>query len=178
MLYSVVDDRSGVAYQEYHEVYGEDVGAALKFLFNAMSAKTPEAFPFQGISKMLYMENSPISRNRVFQKVMNYLGIEIRTHVPQVKDGNRVTSRAKGKFERPFRTVKEMHKTLYHLHEPESITEANTWLMQFLRHYNQQALRYFSPKLQSKIVDRGQGRQGGGKVLHLNATRYESFLGN
>ena len=36
MLYSVVDDRSGVAYQEYHGVYGEDVEAALRFLFNAM----------------------------------------------------------------------------------------------------------------------------------------------
>jgi hypothetical protein len=32
MLYSVVDDRSGAAYQEYHSVYGEDVGAALRFL--------------------------------------------------------------------------------------------------------------------------------------------------
>ena len=30
MLYSVVDDRSGVAYQEYHCVYGEDVEAALR----------------------------------------------------------------------------------------------------------------------------------------------------
>ena len=47
MLYSVVDDRSGVSYQEYHEVYGEDVGAALKFLFNAMSGKDHQEFPFQ-----------------------------------------------------------------------------------------------------------------------------------
>jgi hypothetical protein len=31
MIYSVVDDRSGVAYQEYHGVYGEDVEAALRF---------------------------------------------------------------------------------------------------------------------------------------------------
>ena len=138
MLYSVVDDRSGLAYQEYHEVYGEDTGAALKFLFNAMSAKTTEGFPFQGIPKMLYMDNGPISRSRVFQKVMNYLGVEIRTHVPKGKDGRRVTARAKGKVERPFRTVKEMHETLYHLHEPETITEANTWLMQFLLHYNKQ----------------------------------------
>jgi hypothetical protein len=37
MLYSVVDDRSGVAYQEYHGVYEEDVEAALRFLFAAMS---------------------------------------------------------------------------------------------------------------------------------------------
>ena len=27
MLYSIVDDRSGVSYQEYHSVYGEDVSA-------------------------------------------------------------------------------------------------------------------------------------------------------
>src|SRR5271165_7093015 len=37
MLFSVVDDRSGVAYQEYRCVYGEDVEAALRFLFNAMA---------------------------------------------------------------------------------------------------------------------------------------------
>ena len=141
MLYSVVDDRSGVSYQEYHEVYGEDVGAALKFLFNAMAPKQLDEFPFQGIPSMIYMDNGPISRSGVFQKVMNYLGVEIRTHVPQGKDGRRVTARAKGKVERPFRTVKEMHETLYHLHEPETITEANTWLMQFLLHYNKQPHR-------------------------------------
>jgi hypothetical protein len=32
----VVDDRSGVMYQEYHYVYGEDTMTALKFFFNAM----------------------------------------------------------------------------------------------------------------------------------------------
>ncbi len=141
MLYSVVDDRSGLAYQEYHEVYGEDVVSALKFLFNAMSPKTTEGFPFQGIPDMIYMDNGPIGRSRVFQKVMNYLGIEVCTHVPKGKDGRRVTARAKGKVERPFRTVKEMHETLYHLHEPETLVEANTWLMQFLLHYNKQPHR-------------------------------------
>ncbi len=44
----MVDDRSGVAYQEYHGVYGEDVGAALRFLFAAMSPKKVSDFPFQG----------------------------------------------------------------------------------------------------------------------------------
>ena len=123
MLYSVVDDRSGLSYQEYHEVYGEDTGAALKFLFNAMSAKNTADLPFQGIPSMIYMDNGPIGRSRVFQKVMNYLGVEVRTHVPKGKDGRRVTARAKGKVERPFRTVKEMHETLYHLHEPETIAQ-------------------------------------------------------
>jgi hypothetical protein len=136
MLYSVVDDRSGVAYQEYHGVYGEDVVAALRFLFAAMSPKPTENFPFQGIPRMLYMDNGPIARSLVFQKVMSYLGIEVRTHMPKGKDGNRVTARAKGKVERPFRTVKEMHETLYHFREPETEAEANAWLMRFLLHYN------------------------------------------
>jgi hypothetical protein len=43
MLYSVVDDRSGVAYQEYRCVYGEDVEASLRFLFNAMAPKPDES---------------------------------------------------------------------------------------------------------------------------------------
>lgn len=144
MLYSVVDDRSGVAYQEYHGVYGEDVEAALRFLFAAMSPKSTDGFPFQGIPLMLYMDNGPIARSHLFQRVMSYLGIDVRTHLPQGKDGRRVTARSKGKVERPFRSVKEMHETLYHLHEPETEGEANAWLMQFLLHYNRQPHRHES----------------------------------
>ena len=55
----MVDDRSGVAYQEYHGVYGEDGEAALRFLFAAMAPKNTEAFPFQGIPHMLSMEYVP-----------------------------------------------------------------------------------------------------------------------
>lgn len=44
MLFSVVDDRSGVVYQEYALVYGEDAEAALRFLFRAMAPK--EGNPF------------------------------------------------------------------------------------------------------------------------------------
>ncbi|MDB9513926.1 IS481 family transposase [Kamptonema animale CS-326] len=141
MLYSVVDDRSGVAYQEYHSVYGEDVEAALRFLFAAMSPKSGAELPFQGIPKQLYMDNGPIARSLVFNKVMGYLGVEVCTHLPQGKDGRRVTARAKGKVERPFRTVKEMHETLYHLHEPETEAEANDGLIRFLLHYNRQPHR-------------------------------------
>lgn len=141
MLYSVVDDRSGVAYQEYHGAYGEDVEAALRFIFAAMSPKSETNFPFQGIPQMLYMDNGPIAKSLVFQKVMGYLGIEIRTHLPNGKDGPRVTARSKGKVERPFRTVKEMLETLYHLHEPETEVEANTGSIRFLLHYNSQRHR-------------------------------------
>jgi hypothetical protein len=136
MLYSVVDDRSGVAYQEYHGVYGEDVEAALRFLFAAMSPKPTEGFAFHGIPQMIYMDNGPIARSRVFHQVMKYLGVEVRTHLPKGKDGRRVTARSKGKVERPFRTVKEMHETLYHFNEPETEDEANAWLIQFLLRYN------------------------------------------
>jgi len=38
--------------------------------------------------------------------------------------------------ERPFRTVKEAHETLYHFHKPETDTEANRWLHKYLLHYN------------------------------------------
>lgn len=58
MLYSVVDDRSGVAYQEYHSVYGEDVEAALRFLFAAMSPKSNAELPFQGIVRWASMRAS------------------------------------------------------------------------------------------------------------------------
>jgi hypothetical protein len=136
MLFSVVDDRSGVAYQEYHCVYGEDVEAALRFLFNAMAPKPIDGCPFQGIPQMIYLDNGPIAKSQVFHQVMHSLGVDVRTHLPQGKDGRRVTARAKGKVERPFRTVKEMHETLYHFHEPQDETEANAWLLNFLLRYN------------------------------------------
>ena len=66
MLYSIVDDRSGMAYQEYHGVYGEDVEATLRFLFNAMDLKSVEDLPLQGRPQMLYMDGGPIVKILVF----------------------------------------------------------------------------------------------------------------
>lgn len=137
MLYSVVDDRSGVAYQEYHVVYGEDVEAALKFLYKVMSPKNIEGFPFQGIPAMIYMDNGPIGKSRIFQRVMTLLGVELKFHMPKGKDGRRTTSRSKGKVERPFRTVKEVHETLYHFHKPKDDQEANQWLINYILRYNE-----------------------------------------
>src|SRR5271167_3527923 len=136
MLFSIVDDRSGVCYQEYRCVYGEDVEAALRFLFNAMAPKEEEGLVPQGIPKMLYLDNGPIAKSRIFQTVMAHLGVEPKPHMPKGSDGRRVTARAKGKVERPFRTVKEAHETLYHFHEPETETEANRWLARFVATYN------------------------------------------
>lgn len=141
MLLSVVDDRSGVAYQEYHCAYGEAVEVALQFLFNAMSPKSDERFPFAGRPAHLYLDNGPVARSHVFRQVMDYLGIEVQTHLPRGHDGRRTTARSKGKVERPFRTVKEAHETLYHFHEPETEAEANAWLFNYLLRYNDSSHR-------------------------------------
>ncbi|MDC8756912.1 IS481 family transposase [Janthinobacterium fluminis] len=141
MLFSVVDDRSGVGYQEYQCVYGEDAESALRFLFNAMAAKADSAFPFQGRPKMIYLDNGPVAKSRVFQNVMLALDIAWLTHIPAGKDGTRTTARSKGKVERPFRTVKEAHETLYHFHKPETERQANEWLMRYLLRYNDQGHR-------------------------------------
>jgi hypothetical protein len=134
MLFSVVDDRSGVNYQEYRCVYGEDAESALRFLFNAMAPKADVAFPFQGMPKMIYLDNGPVAKSRVFQNVMLALGIEWQTHMPAGKDGRRTTARSKGKVERAFRTLKEAHETLYHFHKPETERQANEWLLRHLIH--------------------------------------------
>ncbi len=101
MLFSVVDDRSGVAYQEYRCVYGEDVETALRFLFNAMAPKLPEAGDepdsFQGIPTALSLDNGPVAKSAVFKRVMESLGVEILPHMPAGSDGRRTTARAKGK---------------------------------------------------------------------------------
>jgi hypothetical protein len=141
MLYSVVDDRSGVAYQEYRCTYGEAVEAALQFLFNAMAPKADERFPFGGRPRHLYLDNGPVARSHVFQHVMGYLDIEFRPHLPSGHRGRRTTARSKGKVERPFRTVKGAHETLYHFHEPQSEAEANAWLFNYLLRYNDQPHR-------------------------------------
>ena len=141
MIFSIVDDRSGTAYQEYRCVYGEDVEAALRFLFNAMSPKASDGLGIQGIPKMIYADNGPISKSRIFRQVLNYLGVQLKTHLPKGKCGNRTGARSKGKVERPFRTVKQMHETLYHFHKPSSEEEANLWLVNYLKQYNQMAHR-------------------------------------
>ncbi|KAA8685034.1 MULTISPECIES: integrase [Pseudomonas syringae group] len=136
MLFSVVDDRSGTAYQEYRCVYGEDVESALRFLFRAMAIKESSDHPLQGIPKMIYQDCGPVSRSQIYQRVMRYLGVEVRTHMPAGSDGRRTTAQATGKVERPFRTVKEMHETLYHFNQPHDEAEANAWLLNFLVRYN------------------------------------------
>jgi hypothetical protein len=141
MLFSIVDDRSGAAYTEYRCVYGEDAESALRFLYNAMASKTLEGLVLNGIPEMIYMDNGPVAKSNVFKRVMEGLNVRVQTHEPDGKDGRRKTARSKGKVERPFRTIKEAHETLYHFHKPENEAEANLWLQQYLVTYNQRGHR-------------------------------------
>ena len=49
------------------------------------------------------------SRSWIFQNVMDALGVIVK-NMPAGKDDHRVTACSKGKFEWPFRTVKEIHE--------------------------------------------------------------------
>ncbi|MEQ0077508.1 IS481 family transposase, partial [Klebsiella sp. CN_Kp118] len=122
-------------------VYGDDAESALRFLFNAMAPKARSDFPFQGRPKMLYLDNGPVAKSHVFQNVMQSLKVDWLTHTPAGKDGTRTAARSKGKVERPFRTVKEAHETLYHFLKPETELQANEWLWNYLSRYNAQRHR-------------------------------------
>src|SRR3546814_6766228 len=73
MLFSAVDDCSGVVYQEYRSVYGEDAESELRFLFNAFAAKPEPELPFQGLPVTIYMDNGPeIGRASCRERVGQY----------------------------------------------------------------------------------------------------------
>ncbi|MGZ8245408.1 IS481 family transposase [Methylomagnum sp.] len=114
---------------------------AVRFLFNAMAPKADPGFPFQGRPGLLYLDNGPVAKSRVFQRVMEQLGVAWQTHRPASEARRHATARAKGKVERPFRTVKEAHETLYHFHRPRDEAEANLWLRRYLLNYNRQSHR-------------------------------------
>ena len=101
-----------------------------------MNVKSDPEVPFSGILDMIYTDNGPIAKSHVFLNVMTFLGIEIKTHLPDSKDHRRKTARAKGKVERAFRTVKECHEVLYHLREPKNEVEANQMLFDYMKQYN------------------------------------------
>ena len=86
----------------------------------------------QGIPAMLYLDNGPVAKSSTFRRMMTQLGVDVRTHMPRGSGERRVTARSKGKVERPVRTVKEAHETLYHCHTPQSEAEANLWLRNYL----------------------------------------------
>lgn len=88
--------------------------------------------------------------------------------MPAGSDGHLTTARSKGKVERPFRTVKEAHETLYHFHVPETETEANAWLSNYINRYNEKPHRRED---RSRIEDwtRPSARERHSKYVFLGA---------
>lgn len=84
------------------------------------------------------MDNGPLAKSRVVRRVLEEkLGITIKVHeTPQQAGASRTPARSKGKVERCFRTLKESFETLFHFHKPESMAEANGWLLKHLLQYN------------------------------------------
>jgi hypothetical protein len=77
-----------------------------------MAPKADARFPFWGRPHAVYVDHGPVARSQVLHQVMGYLDIEGQTHLPRGPEGRHPTARAKGKGERPFRTVKDMQETL------------------------------------------------------------------
>jgi len=71
---------------------------------------------------MIYADSGPISKSRVSRRHEPARRRRESSHA----QGFRRQARDKGKVERPFRTVKEAHETLYHFHQPENEAEAMT----------------------------------------------------
>src|SRR3546814_15793071 len=105
MLVAAGDDCSGVVYQEYRRVYGEDAESALRFLFNAFAAKPAPELPFQGLPVTIYMDNSPVSRSRVFQPVIRSRGVRVLTPLPPKADDRHPESRPERQVGRHSRTA-------------------------------------------------------------------------
>ncbi|MBF0232946.1 MAG: transposase family protein [Desulfamplus sp.] len=133
-LYSVVDDHSGVIYAEYRETRDEDVQAGLEVIYAAMAQKKDKSFPFQGIPDCFYFDPGRIGTSPLVKRVLEEkLGSKVRVHQSDRQTGKlKKASRAKGKVERQFLFLKEDFESLFHIHRPRNVDEANEWLLKYL----------------------------------------------
>lgn len=136
-IYAVTDDHSGVIYAEYRETRDEDVMAGLEVIYAAMAPKTDNRFPFQGIPDCFYFDPGRIGSSPLIKRVLEEkLGSKVRIHRSDSSTGKlRKASRAKGKIERLFLILKEDFESLFHFHRPESVEQANKWLMEYLLNF-------------------------------------------
>lgn len=144
MLFSVVDDNSGISFSKYYYAEGEDTITALDFLYYAFSKITSHNNELYGIPDFLYTDNGKFIKSRLFQRVLNKLGIKILSHLPRGKGGRKTTSRAKGKVERHHSSIKSMLEPTYKLCPPKTLEEANERLIDFTSKYNNKKHRKLS----------------------------------
>lgn len=137
-FYSVTDDHSSVVYAAYRETRSENIQAGLEVLYEAMAAKKDPTFPFQGIPDCFYFDPGQMGRSPLIKKVLeDRLGSEVRVHQSDKATGKlKKASRAKGKIERSYQTLKNDFESMFHLHRPRNLTEANEWLIKYLPIFN------------------------------------------
>ncbi|MEI6096297.1 MAG: hypothetical protein WCR08_12715 [Gammaproteobacteria bacterium] len=128
MLYSVIDDKSGLSYSRYYLAEGEDTLTALDFLYHAFLKITGDQPELYGIPDFIYTDNASFVKSRLFVRVMAKLGIQILTHLPRGKGGRKTTARSKGKLERHNRTMKTMLEPRYRFELPQHLDQANSLL--------------------------------------------------
>lgn len=136
MTYSVVDDRSGIAFSKYYLAEGEDTLTALDFLYCAFSKITNLSNELYGIPDFLYTDNSKFVESALFRRVLKKMGVNILTHLPRGKGGRKTTARSKGKVERHHRTIKSGIEPLFKFNKPDNINEANNQLATFINDEN------------------------------------------
>lgn len=148
MVYSVIDDKSGLVYSRYYLAEGEDTLTALDFLYNAFSKRFNDEPELYGMPDFIYTDNASFIKSRLFMRVMTKLGIQVLTHLPRGKGGRKTTARAKGKVERLHRSIKSMVEPCYQFELPTNLDHGNTYLKNFAieiahkKHRSQNLTRY------------------------------------
>lgn len=148
MIYSVIDDKSGLIYSRYYLAEGEDTLTALDFLYHAFSKMANDEPELYGIPDFIYTDNASFVKSRLFMRVMTKLGIQVLTHLPRGKGGRKTTARAKGKAERLHRSIKSMVEPCYQFELPNDLDHGNGCLRHFSvemahkKHRSQNLTRY------------------------------------
>jgi Integrase core domain len=148
MVYSVIDDKSGLSYSCYYLAEGEDTLTVLDFLYHAFAKMTDLQTELYGIPDFIYTDNASFVKSRLFMRVMSKLGVQVLTHLPRGKGGRKTTARAKGKSERLHRSIKSTIEPCYRFELPKDLEQANGCLGQVAveiahkKHRTQSMTRY------------------------------------
>ena len=131
---------SGVVYEEYRCVYGEDAESALRFLFNAMAPKAePEAAVLQGIPTTIYHRQRPGQPTRRCSSP-SWRSLGVRDAAPTCRAiGRRSDEPARGRRARSNgRSAPSRRRTRRSITstQPKDEAEANLWMRRALVTYN------------------------------------------
>lgn len=97
-IYGVTDDYSGLVCARYIPAEGENAADGMLFLEHAWGKSENNRLPFRGLPRLIYMDNGPLKKALPIQDFFKRLDVTVIPSTPYV-------SRARGKIERPWRTL-------------------------------------------------------------------------